>query len=70
MDDFYYDYYSDTLETYVRLVVTFVDYDIETGKPDVEWEAWDEGRDDVRDQLSTDEEDACEKIIYKYVNSV
>ena len=70
MDDFYYDYFSETLEKDVRLVITFVDYDIETGKVDVDWEAWDEGRDDVRDQLSTDEEDECERIIYEYANSV
>jgi len=64
------DFYSETLEKEVTLVLTWYDYDVATHYLDYEWEAQDETGKDVRDDLPTDEQDECESIVRKFAKSL
>jgi len=63
-------FYSDTLENEVKIYLTWYDYDNATHYLDFEWEAYDETGKDVRDEMSTDEQDQCEAIARKYAKSL
>ena len=68
--EFIEEYYSDTLEDIVKVFLTSYDYDNATHYLDFEWEAHDETGKDVRDEMSTDEQDQCESIARKYAKSL
>lgn len=63
-------FYSETLETEVKVFLTWYDYDVETHYLDFEWEAQDETGKDVTDEMSADEQDQCESIARKYAKSL
>jgi hypothetical protein len=68
--EFIEDFYSETLETEVKVFLTWYDYDVETHYLDFEWEAQDETGKDVTDEMSADEQDQCEAIARKYAKSL
>jgi hypothetical protein len=63
-------FYSETLETEVKVFLTWYDYDVETHYLDFEWEAQDETGKDVTDEMSADEQDQCESIARKFAKSL
>lgn len=59
-------YWSESLETELEIRYTFVDYDPSVGLGiEFEWEALDENGKDVRDDLTSEEQDELEKLILK-----
>ena len=64
------DYYSETLEKEVTVVLTWYDYDVATHYLDFEWEVQDDTGTDVQDDLSGDEQDECERIARRYAKSL
>jgi uncharacterized iron-regulated protein len=64
------DYYSETLEKEVTVVLTWYDYDVSTQYLDFEWQVQDETGKDVQDDLSGDEQDECERIARRYAKSL
>ena len=64
------DYYSDTLEKEVTVVLTWYDYDVATHYLDFEWQVQDETGKDVQDELSGEEQDECERIARRYAKSL
>jgi len=64
------DFYSDTLEKDVTVVLTWYDYDVATNYLDFEWEVQDETGTDVQDELSGEEQDECERIARRYAKSL
>ena len=64
------DFYSEELEKDVTVVLTWYDYDVATNYLDFEWEAQDETGKDVRNELSSAEEDECERIARRYAKSL
>lgn len=64
------DYYSETLEKEVTVVLTWYDYDVATHYLDFEWQVQDETGKDVQDDLSSEEQDECERIARRYAKSL
>jgi hypothetical protein len=64
------DFYSETLEKEVTVVLTWYDYDVATQYLDFEWQVQDETGKDVQDDLSGDEQDECERIARRYAKSL
>ena len=63
-------FYSETLEKEVTVVLTWYDYDVATQYLDFEWQVQDETGKDVQDDLSGDEQDECERIARRYAKSL
>lgn len=68
--EFIEDFYSETLETEIKVFLTWYDYDVATHYLDFEWEVQDETGKDVTDEMSADEQDQCESIARKYAKSL
>ena len=64
------DYYSETLEKEVTVVLTWYEYDVATQYLDFEWQVQDETGKDVQDDLSGEEQDECERIARRYAKSL
>jgi len=63
-------FYSETLEKEVTVVLTWYDYDVATQYLDFEWQVQDDTGKDVQDDLSGDEQDECERIARRYAKSL
>ena len=68
--EFIEDFYSETLETEVKVFLTWYDYDVATQYLDFEWQVQDETGKDVQDDLSGEEQDECERIARRYAKSL
>jgi hypothetical protein len=64
------DFYSETLEKDVTVVLTWYDFDVATNYLDFEWQVQDETGKDVQDDLSSEEQDECERIARRYAKSL
>lgn len=62
-------FYSETLETELKLDITFVDEDPESGYFMFDFDAWD-GAVDRKEELSSEEWDQCESIILHHLKGL
>lgn len=63
-------FYSETLEKDVTVVLTWYDFDVATNYLDFEFEVQDETGTDVQEELSGEEQDECERIARRYAKSL